>query len=292
MFSQLLINALIAASIYMLVASGIGLIYSVTRFFHFAQGVIFTFGAYIMYVLNQWVGLPLVISAVLAVPLGGLLGMGLEFFIYRPLRIKSATPLVLLLASLGVYVVLQNVISLVFGDASRSVRPALVQEGMSVIGARITHVQSLSILVAFFLLAILFIALSRTRWGRMVRAVVSDAELANISGVDVGSVIFGVSIVASMLVVTGGILQALYVDITPTMGMNALMMGIVVVVIGGIGNIPGAVLGAILLGVAQQLGIWRISSQWQDTIAFIILLVFLLIRPEGIMGRKVRKALL
>ncbi|NQU23856.1 MAG: branched-chain amino acid ABC transporter permease [Candidatus Nealsonbacteria bacterium] len=289
MFSQLLVNALIAASIYLVVAAGISLAYSVTRFFHFAHAAVIACGAYSVFVLHVWVGLPLSISALIAAPLGGAVGLALELLIYRPLRRKAAGPLVLLLASIGAYVVLQNVMSLAFGDASRSIRPTSVQEGLPFLGARITCVQLISIAVALALLIILLTAFVRTRWGKMARAVMSDPELASVSGINVDGVILWVSFVASMLAATGGILQSLDVDMTPTMGMTALLAGVVAAVVGGIGRLPGVVLGAIFLALAQHLSTWIISTQWQDAIAFAILLAFLIFRPEGFMGKKVRE---
>ena len=125
--------------------------------------------------------------------------------------------------------------------------------------------------------------------GHGMRAVSNDVELAKISGIDSDRIILWSFILGSALAGVAGILVALDVDMTPTMGMNALMMGVVAMIIGGVGSILGVAFGAILLGLAQHLGVWKISSQWQDAIAFIILFLFLLIRPQGFMGRKVKK---
>jgi branched-chain amino acid transport system permease protein len=123
-----------------------------------------------------------------------------------------------------------------------------------------------------------------------MRAVANDSELASLSGIDSDRVILWAFAIGSALAGVAGILIALDVDMTPTMGMDALMIGVVAVIIGGANSIPGIALGALLLGLAQQFGVWYISSQWQDAIAFVILLVFLLFRPQGFMGRKVKKA--
>ena len=123
-----------------------------------------------------------------------------------------------------------------------------------------------------------------------MRAVANDPELANVSGINSNAVILWAFAIGSGLAGVAGVLIALDVDMTPTMGMNALMMGVVVVIIGGVNNIPGIALGALLLATAQHLGAWFIGSQWQDAIAFIILVVFLLFKPEGFFGKKVRSA--
>ena len=125
-----------------------------------------------------------------------------------------------------------------------------------------------------------------------MRAVANDSELARVAGIESDKIILLTFALGSALAGIAGILVALDVDMTPTMGMNALMMGVVAVIIGGVGSIPGIALGALLLGMAQHLGVWFISSQWQDAIAFVILLLFLLFRPQGFLGKKVKTATL
>jgi len=205
------------------------------------------------------------------------------------MRKKNASPMVLLLASLGLYIVLQNTISMVFGDDTKSIRSGVVREGLQVLGARITPIQIVIISTSVVLAILAALWLKKSRMGKAMRAVANDAELANISGIDANKVVLWTFGVGSALAGVAGILVALDVDMTPTMGMNALMMGVVAVLIGGVGSIPGVALGALLLGLAQHLGVWKISSQWQDAIAFIILFVFLLFRPQGFLGRKMKK---
>lgn len=213
----------------------------------------------------------------------------MELSVYRPLRHKGASALILLLASLGIFIVLQNVISMVFGDDIKSIRSAVVEEGINILGARITPIQIIIISISLLLLAFCFFFLKYTKIGQAMRAVANDPELANSSGIESDRVILFTFALGSALAGTAGILVALDVDMTPTMGMSALMMGVVVVIIGGVGSIPGIAMGALLLGMAQHLGVWKIGSQWQDAIAFAILLIFLLFRPQGFLGKKVKK---
>ena len=289
MLNQLLINALIASSIYILIAVSFSLIYQTTRFFHFAHAVVFTSGAYFTFLFHKLLNFPVFISIPIAVALAASLGCGMEVFVYKPLRRKNASPMVLLLASLGLYIVLQNTISMVFGDDTKSIRSGVVKEGLSFFGARITPIQIIIIVVSVVLIIAVALWLKKSKTGKAMRAVANDAELSNISGIDANKVVIWTFGVGSALAGVAGILVALDVDMTPTMGMNALMMGVVAVLIGGVGSIPGVALGALLLGLAQHLGVWKISSQWQDAIAFIILFVFLLFRPQGFLGRKVKK---
>lgn len=273
----------------MLVAIGFAIVFRATRFFHFAHGIVFTAGAYFTFLFKTWLGFPLFFSILLAIPLSTLLGCLMEVAVYLPLRRKGASPLVFLLASLGMYIVLQNVISMMFGDDTKTIRSGLVKEGLNVFGARITPIEILIICVSVVLVVTVALLLKKTKMGNVMRAVANDIELASVSGIDSDRVILLTFAIASALAGIAGILVALDVDMTPTMGMNALMMGVVAVIVGGVGSIPGVALAALLLGMAQHLGVWYISSQWQDAIAFAILLIFLLFRPQGFLGKKVKK---
>lgn len=289
MVTQLILNGIASGAVYGLVALGFGMIFATSRFFHFAHGIVFTAGAYLTFLFKVWFALPLFFSIPIAIGLSTLLGCLIEITVYRPLRHKEASSLILLIASLGIYIILQNIISIFFGDDTKTIRSGIVEEGINIFGARVTPIQINIVLVSLFLLAFCFCFLKYTKIGRAMRAVANDSELAKISGIESDRVILYVFALGSGLAGIAGILVALDVDMTPSMGMNALLMGVVVVIIGGVGSIPGIALGALLLGMAQHLGMWKISSQWQDAIAFIILLGFLLFRPQGFLGRKIKK---
>ncbi|MCK5128168.1 MAG: branched-chain amino acid ABC transporter permease [candidate division Zixibacteria bacterium] len=290
MLQQIIVNSLIACCFYFLVALGFSVIYSTVNFFHFAHGIVFTAGAYFVFLFTQWLGMPLWISIVLGIAFGAILGCLMEILVYRPFHNRGSSGLVLLLASLGMYILLQNVISMAFGDNTQSIRTGTVQEGINILGARITPIQIITIGVSIVLVIALSAFLKVTRIGKSMRAVANDPELANISGIHSNRVILWAFAIGSALAGLAGILVALDVDMTPTMGMNALMMGVVAVIIGGVRSIPGIALGALLLATAQHLGAWYIGSQWQEAIAFVVLVLFLLFRPEGFMGKKIKSA--
>jgi branched-chain amino acid transport system permease protein len=290
MLSQLLANALIAGSIYGLVALSFGLIYSTTRFFHFAHGGIYTWAAYLAYFFVVLHSFPLPLALFLAVGLTSLLGVAIEVGIYRNLRRKKVTSTVLLLCSLGILVAMQNTVSLVFGDSSKSLRSGVVAEGLQVLGARVTPVQMTIVTVSFSLCLLTWALMRFTRMGRLVRAVANDPELSGIVGVDVDRVTVLVFAWGSALAAVAAILAAFDTDMTPLIGFNALLLGVVAAVIGGIGSIPGSLLGGLLVGLAQHFGVWKLPTQWQDGLVFLILLVFLLIRPQGFLGNPLRKA--
>ncbi len=287
---QVLMNVLIAASIYMVVGVSFSIIYSTVRFFHFAHGIVFTAGAYSAYLFKIWLGLPLLFSILFGIAISIVFGCLMEILIYRPFRHKKSSHLILLLASLGIYIFLQNSISMFFGDSTRTIRTGVVKEGINVLGARITPIQIVTICLSTALVIALSAFLKRTKTGSAMRAVANDSILASISGINSNAVILQAFAIGSGLAGLAGILVALDVDMTPTMGMNALMMGVVVVIVGGVGSIPGIALAALLLGMAQNFGAWFIGSQWQEAIAFIILIVFLLFKPEGFLGKRVKAA--
>lgn len=292
MTSQLLLNALITASTYILLAVGFGLIFSIVNFFHFTHGIIFVLGAYFTFLFHIQMECPISTAILFAIVLSGFLGGLIEICIYQNLRHKRGSSLILLLSSMGIYVILQNVISLVFGEGTKTIRSEFAQESLSVFDARIMPIQIIGICTSALLVVFLTIFLKKTKLGITIRSVANDQELAKISGIPSDKIIVFVFVIGSALAALAGILLALDIDMNPTMGMNALMMGVIVVIIGGINSIPGIALAALLLATAQHFGAWFIGSQWQDVIAYIILVLFLLFKPEGFFGKKVKNTIL
>ncbi len=286
---QLLTNIILSAAILLLIAMSFNIIYQITKFFHFAHAAIITYGAYFTYLFSQTFGLSHYVSIPLSVLSSCLLGSLMELIIYKPLRKKNSSSLILLLASLGIYSVLQNIISMVFGDDTRSIRTWIVVEGLNVFGARVTPVQIITIATSLILVSLLSGFFFLSKIGKTMRAVANDPELANISGIYSKKVILFSFAIGSSLAGLAGILISLDVDMTPNMGMNYLMMGVVAMIIGGAGKIWGIILGSLLLALAQNIGGWYMNSQWQDAISFVILLIFLLIKPEGFLGKKLKK---
>lgn len=153
-------------------------------------------------------------------------------------------------------------------------------------GAVITDIQILIIAVSGLLSVILFLLINKTKMGKAIRAVADDPIGASVSGIYTERVILYAFGIGSAIAGMAGVLISLETNIEPTMGLNAILKGIIASIIGGIGSIPGAVLGGFFLGIVENLGIWKIQAGWKDTIAFAVLIIFLLLRPEGILGRK------
>ncbi|QQS36984.1 MAG: branched-chain amino acid ABC transporter permease [Ignavibacteriales bacterium] len=290
MYTQIIINILFLTFIYILFSLSFNIIYENTKFFHFAHAVIFTSSAYFTFLFIQILGWSFFVAIPTAIISACLVGCMTEWFIYKPLRKKKSSSIILLLASLGIYIVLQNLISLFFGDDTKSIRNWEVKEGIEIAGAYVTPVQIIIIVTSLLLVVCCAAYLHYTKTGKAMRAVASDSELSKLSGIKSDRIVLISFAIGSALAGIAGILVALDVDMTPTMGMSMLLMGVVAMIVGGVGSIWGIVLGSLLLTTAQNLAVWYISSQWMDASAFVILLIFLLFKPEGFMGKKIRKA--
>jgi len=289
MSSQLLLNGVIAGSIYALTAIGFTIIYRTVKFFHLAHGVVYTAGAYFAYTLLVFLGFNFILSFFLSIVLAAILGIGIDRFVYYPLRFRNASNLILLLASFGVFIFLQNLIQLVYGAQILSIRTGPIKEGHHFLGAVITDIQILILVVSFLVSVICWWFIKGTKLGKAMRAVSDDPIAANVIGINPEKIIRSSFAIGSALAGAGGILISFETNIEPTMGFSAILKGIIASIIGGIGSIPGSVLGGFFLGLAENLGIWKISAGWKDAIAFAILIIFLLIRPWGLLGAKTEK---
>lgn len=286
---QIFSNILFTASNIFLMALSFSIVFSVTHFFHFAHGAVFAFSAYFVYMFIAYCGLPLSLSVPAAVLSVVVLGCFLELFFYRPIRLKGTSSLVLLLTSLGLYVVLQNIISMAFGDDTKTLRPFFSNTSIDFLGATITKIQLITICTSIVMLFLVSM-LAKTRIGMKMRAVASDSELAKMAGIEIDKTILWSFALGSGSVGILGVLVAFDVGATPTMGLQPLMMGVVAVVIGGISSTVGIAFASLLLAMCLHLAAWNLGAQWQEAAAFFIFLIFLLFRPEGFSDKKVKKA--
>lgn len=285
-FSQLLVNGLIAGSIYALIASGFSLIYTTNRFLHFAHGTIAAGGAYIGWLFFQQFGLNFALSSFLAIVGSVLLGLLVYLIVYKPLRGRGSSNAVLLMAGLALLILLENLILLVFGADVKSINFLSVERGISILGANITPLQLVIILTSVVLLVLLWLFIHYTRLGKIMRAVADNPELAKISGINTEKIqLYGFAI-GSGLAGIAGILIGMEQNLDPTMGTSLIIKGFTGSVIGGVTSIPGSVLGSYLVGLAENFGVWWLPSGYKDAIAFTLLLVFLLVKPSGILGLK------
>ncbi len=283
---QLILNSVIAGAIYALVALGFNLIYGATKFFNLAHGVMAAIGGYSVFYFAKTLGWNLWLAVIIGVLLAGLIGYGLDKVIYKPLRKRKASNMVLLVASLGAFTALQAVIAILFTSQFRTLSfKVSTQNIYEIFGGVITQTQLVILILAIVIMVGLALLLKYTMFGKAIKAISDDEEVARIVGVNTNKIIGYVFFIGSAIAGLAGILVGFDTGIEPTMGLGLLLKGVIASIVGGIGNIYGGVLGAFLLGFVENFGIWKISGEWKDAIAFGLLIVFLIFRPRGIMNK-------
>ena len=294
-FFQELVNGLTTGALYALVALGFSMVYGVLKLLNFAHGDLYMVGAYIGFFVIQWFGgaqhltiavpLLLVIMFVLAAGLVGGLGVAIERFAYRPLR--DAPRIAPLITAIGVSFFLESSALLLFGAQYRVYNTAdfiSLSSGIQIGSVTIDSVQIL--VLGVVLMAGLQLLVNRTRLGRQMRAVAADREAAEMLGINVNFVITATFFLGSALAGVAGIMGGLlFNQVTSTIGFIAGLKAFTAAVVGGIGSIPGAMLGGLVIGVAESFVTGYISSTYSNLIVFGILIVVMLIRPSGLLGR-------
>lgn len=283
---QLFINGLIAGAIYALVACGFSLIYSTCKFIHFAHGVTIAFSAYFLYFLFSMLGLNFWLSAIFTIAFAALLGLLMNLSVYKQLRRRKASPVILLIASFGLLIFFESLILMLFGADVKTIGFIRIAKGIEFLGAIITPLQVCIIAISFLLLGFLFFFMKRTRTGKAMRAVSDNKDVAEIVGISAEKIYSKSFLIGSAIAGVAAILVGLEQNLEPMMGTNLIIKGFTGAIIGGIGSVPGAILGSFLLGFAENFGIWFLPSGYKDAIAFVILFAFLLFRSQGILGIK------
>lgn len=283
---QIIINSLVAGSIYALIAIGFSLIYGATKFFNLAHGVMAIVGAYTVLFLTQTLGLNIFISVIGGVVLAGLLGYILDKIVYLQMRKNKASNMIMLVASLGVFTVIQAIVAMIFGSQFQTLGNSLTNTAVyPIAGGTITQIQIYIFLSLFIVGTGLILILQKTNLGKAIRAISDDEEVAKIVGINTNKVIGYVFFIGSAIAGLAGVLVGYDTGVIPTMGMFLLLKGVIAAIIGGVGSIAGAIIGAFLLGVVENFGIWTISAEWKDAIAFVLLILFLIFKPRGIMNK-------
>lgn len=282
-FVQLLVNGVIAGGTYALAAIGYSMVYGALKFINFAHGSIAMVGAYIAFVLVTMVDVPLVPAFVGSMLFTAMLGVMVERVAYRPLR--RAPKLASLTTAIAVSFVLDAAVMIIMGADIRT---------FSLTGMRsyqigpvyITPVQGAIILTSLAFMLGLYWLLTRTKLGKAIRAVADGISLAEVSGIDTNLIISAVFAIGSALAAASGALIGMDTNLQPTMGFIITVKAFAAVVLGGLGNVWGAVVGAFLIGIVENTGVWFIPPVWKDSIAYGILILVLFLRPSGIFGKK------
>lgn len=294
-FLQQCINGLAVGGIYALVALGYTMVYGVLKLINFAHGDLFTIGAYLGFTLLVSWGLAgnvaplLAVALVVIIVLGlvALLGVALERVAYRPLR--RANRLAAVVSALGASIVFQNAVMLIYGARfyvyPEELRPSLV---LNLFGLDVPVMRIIVIVSSLLLMMALYAFINRTRMGTAIRAVAIDQGAAKLMGINVDRVISLVFFLGAGLGGVAGVMVGMYYgQIDFTMGWSYGLKAFTAAILGGIGNIPGAMLGGLLLGVIEALGASYLAMAWKDAIAFLVLIMILIIRPTGLLGERV-----
>jgi len=296
-FLQELVNGLTTGALYALVALGFTMVYGVLKLLNFAHGDLYMVGAYVGFFVIQWFGGPshvsipvpllLVIMFVLAALLVGGLGVAMERFAYRPLR--DAPRIAPLITAIGVSFFLENSAQLLFGAQPRIYNTSefiSLSSGIQIGSVTIDSVQIMVLVLAVLLTVGLRYLVNRTALGRQMRAVAADREAAEMLGINVNFTIAATFFIGGALAGVAGVMGGLlFNQVTPTIGFIAGLKAFTAAVVGGIGSIPGAVLGGLLIGVAESFITGYISSTYSNLLVFLLLIAVMLVRPSGLLGR-------
>jgi branched-chain amino acid transport system permease protein len=293
-FFQQIVNGISLGSIYALIALGYTMVYGVLRLINFAHGDVYMVGAYTGYYLSRRLrgdepsllgALTVMLGAMLAC---AILGVIIERFAYRPVR--RAARLTLLITAIGVSLFIENSAQLIFGPDPKFFPSLAPRTDFLLGGVRITSEQLTVIAVSFLLMVLLRFFILKTRTGKAMRAVSFNLDTAKLMGISTDRIIAITFALGSALAAAGGVLIGMQIPkIDPLMGINYGLKAFVAAVLGGIGNVPGAVLGGLLIGSSEVMVVGYLSSTYRDAIAFGILILVLLLRPQGILGRALKE---
>jgi len=296
---QQLVNGLTLGGVYALIALGYSMVFGVLKLLNFAHGDVYMVGAFIGFgVMSAFLdGAALTAPAILVVVIMflaamagcGILGVGVERIAYR--RLRRAPRIAALISALGMSFFIQNAVQLTLSADFRAYQPQLLippGTGFDILGVHISAIRALAIVLAVVLMFLLHYLVQKSKLGKAMRAVATDPEAATMMGVDVDRVIVATFFVGSALAGAAGVITGLvFIRVWHFMGFLAGLKGFVAAVIGGIGNIPGAMLGGFILGLVETFAIGFVSATFRDVIAFAVLILVLLLKPQGLLGARI-----
>ena len=289
-FLSNLINGISLGSVYAIIALGYTMVYGIAKMLNFAHGDVIMIGAYISFCVTQYLGLPAWVSILASMLVCTLLGMTIERLAYKPLR--SAPSLAVLITAIGMSYFLQNVAQLIWGANPKSFNSVVAMEPLRLFGGQliITDEAIVTVLTCVVIMICLTLFTEKTKMGKAMRAVSEDKGAAQLMGINVNMTISVTFAIGSALAAIAGVLLcSTYPALMPTTGSMPGIKAFTAAVFGGIGSIPGAMLGGILLGVIEIFGKSYISTELGDAIVFAILIILLLVKPTGLLGKKVNE---
>lgn len=287
MILQQIVNGITLGSIYALMAIGYAMVFSLLELINFSHGQIFMLGAYIGLYLMRLIDSSFLFVFVLAILCTGIAGIGVERLAIKPLRERNASKVAALITTLGLGIFIENTVLLVCGSDFKAFKPPFAIKYFEVLGARISSLELLIIFLSLFLMIVLNVFIFKTKHGVAIRACSQDVDTTSLMGINVSTVIASTFCVGSILAAAAGILVGFYYNfIEPSMGAIVGMKGFTASVLGGRGLISGGVLGGLVLGILESLGTTLFTAQYRDIISFGVLIAILLVKPEGILGKK------
>lgn len=288
MLGQQLVNGVMLGAVYALIAIGYTLIFGVLNMLHLAHGEVFMVGAFVgLVAASAWSG-SVILALVTAMLATGVLGLLIERVAFRPLR--GAHHLAPLATTIGVGIALQETARSYFGAEQRGFPATVALELWDLGPIRVSSVQVVILAAAVVLMAGVHLFLGRTRAGRALRATAEDPVVASLLGVNVEAAVLTTFFVASMLAGAAGVLVGLaYNAVHPFIGVQMGIKGLVVMLLGGLGNVPGAMVGGLVLGVLEVIGVAYLASSYRDAFAFGAVMLMLLARPEGLLGLRLQR---
>lgn len=287
MLTQQLINGVTVGGIYALIALGYTMVYGILKIVNFAHGDVFMVGSFLGLLLVQSAGLPIYIAYPLAMIVTAGVGILIERVCYRPIRVNGADALSILIAALGVSIFLENFAQLVWGTETHSYVQEIKETTYEFDGISISNIQIGVIILCLLLMAILYFVVNKTKIGVAMRATSQSITSAQLMGINTEMVIAMTFGVGSALACVAGVLVGTYYDaVYPLVGYSYGLKAFAAAILGGIGSIPGAMLGGFLIGIVETLGAGYISAGYKDAFAFGILILVLIIRPSGLLGKK------
>ena len=289
-FLSFLISGLSLGSVYALIALGYTMVYGIAKMLNFAHGDVIMVGAYIIYVVSTMQGLPLWVGILASVAGCTVLGMLIERLAYKPLR--GAQSLAVLITAIGVSYFLQNAALLIFGSSPKSFSSVINRKPIRLFSGDlvISWEAILTLSVSILIMIALTVFINKSKQGKAMRAVSEDRDAAQLMGINVNRTITLTFAIGSALAAVAGILLcSSYPTLTPYTGAMPGIKAFTAAVFGGIGSIPGAMLGGVLIGIIQMLANGYISTQLSDAIVFAVLIIVLLVKPTGLLGKKINE---
>ena len=280
---QLIVNGIVLGSIIALAAIGLTMVYGVLNFANFSHADFMALGAYIAFVLNVALGLNIILSFFIAIAIAGALGVLLDFLVWKPMRRKNADLVSLVIVSIGLSLIVRNAIIFIWGGSTQNF-DLPVQKGIGMLGVTITHNQLTGLGTAILFMVLVHFFLKNTKMGKAMRAISDDINLARISGIDSDKVIMWMWFIGIGLAAVAGILYGLETTIRPNMGWFLILPMFAAVILGGIGNPYGAMVGGMIIGLSQELSMLILPSEYKMGVSLGIMILVLLFKPKGLFG--------